>query len=163
MPASQCPSIAPEWDDPNGVPISAIVFGGRRDSVMPLVTEAFDWNHGVFLGATIASQTTAAAVGEVGKLRRDPFAMLPFCGYNMGDYFAHWLEMGQVRGAHLPKVFHVNWFRKDADGSFVWPGFGENSRVLAWMFERVAGTGDAVKTPIGMVPPTSAIDTQGLD
>ena len=163
VPAVQCPSIAPEWDDPNGVPISAIVFGGRRDAVMPLVTEAFDWDHGVFLGATIASQTTAAAAGEVGKLRRDPFAMLPFCGYNMGDYFAHWLQIGQTRGAHLPKVFHVNWFRKDVNGKFVWPGFGENSRVLAWMFERVAGTGDAVKTPIGMVPPASAIDTQGLE
>jgi phosphoenolpyruvate carboxykinase (GTP) len=162
-PAAQDPAIAPEWEDPAGVPISAILFGGRRSSVVPLITEAFDWRHGVFLGSIMASETTAAAAGAVGKLRRDPFAMLPFCGYNMADYFGHWLSVEQMRDpAKLPKMFYVNWFRKDADGRWLWPGFGENSRVLEWVFRRCAGTGEAVETPIGLVPAADAIPTEGL-
>ena len=167
-PAAQCPSIAPEWEDPAGVPISAILFGGRRATNVPLVTESFDWEHGVFLGSIMSSETTAAQAGAVGKLRFDPFAMLPFCGYNMGDYFGHWLEIGQQaaqRGdtAKLPKLFWVNWFRKGDDGSFLWPGFGENSRVLKWVVERVEGGGSAVDTPIGRVPAVDGLDTDGLD
>jgi phosphoenolpyruvate carboxykinase (GTP) len=163
VPATQDPAIAPEWEDPAGVPISAILFGGRRSSVVPLITEAFNWEHGVFLGSTMASETTAAATGAVGKLRRDPFAMLPFCGYNMADYFAHWLDIGKATDAsNLPKMFCVNWFRKDADGRWLWPGFGENSRVLEWVFERCSGRGKAVETPIGYLPDTSAIPTEGL-
>jgi phosphoenolpyruvate carboxykinase (GTP) len=163
-PAAQDPAIAPEWQDPGGVPISAILFGGRRASVVPLVHEAFDWSHGVFLGSIMASETTAAATGEVGALRRDPFAMLPFCGYNMADYWAHWLTFSdRVEEANLPRIFYVNWFRKDADGKWLWPGFGENSRVLAWVFERCAERGEAVETPIGFVPAPGAIETLGLD
>jgi len=163
-PAAQDPAIADNWEDPQGVPISAILFGGRRASVVPLIFESFDWEHGVFLGATMASETTAAAAGAVGKLRRDPFAMLPFCGYNMADYFAHWLEVGaSADPANLPKIFYVNWFRKGDDGKYLWPGYGDNSRVLQWVFERVSGRGDAVKTAIGMVPAAGAVDTEGLE
>jgi phosphoenolpyruvate carboxykinase (GTP) len=164
-PAAQDPAIAPEWEDPKGVPIDAMLFGGRRSRVVPLVTEAFDWAHGVFLGSGMSSEKTAAAAGTVGELRFDPFAMLPFCGYNMADYFAHWLEMGRREGAQLPRIFYVNWFRKDEDGSFLWPGFGENSRVLAWLFARSAGHGEATQTPIGLIPPVGkeGIDTQGLE
>jgi phosphoenolpyruvate carboxykinase (GTP) len=162
-PASQDPAIAPEWESPSGVPISAILFGGRRSGVVPLVTEAFDWQHGVFLGSIMASETTAAAAGAVGKLRRDPFAMLPFCGYNMADYFAHWLEIGaHADPSKLPRLFYVNWFRKGADGKFLWPGYGDNSRVLEWVFERCAGRGEAVETPIGMLPAKGSIPTEGL-
>ena len=162
-PLSQVPSIAPEWEDPTGVPISAILFGGRRASVVPLVTEAFDWDHGVFLGSTMASETTAAATGAVGRLRRDPFAMLPFCGYNMADYFAHWLEMGDGTTAdRLPRIFYVNWFRRDGNGRFLWPGYGENSRVLAWIFERCAARADAVDSPIGRHPAKGAIDINAI-
>ncbi|HEX3239277.1 MAG TPA: phosphoenolpyruvate carboxykinase (GTP) [Solirubrobacterales bacterium] len=162
-PAGQCPSIAPEWEDPAGVPIDAFLFGGRRATVVPLVQEAFDWEHAVFMGSTMSSETTAAAAGAVGQLRFDPMAMLPFCGYNMGDYFTHWLKMGKVEGAELPRVFYVNWFRKDADGKFLWPGFGENSRVLEWVFRRCEGKAEAVETPIGLLPPVDAIDTSGLE
>jgi phosphoenolpyruvate carboxykinase (GTP) len=163
-PASQCPSIAPEWEDPNGVPISAILFGGRRATNVPLVTESFDWDHGVFLGSIMSSETTAAQAGAVGKLRFDPFAMLPFCGYDMGAYFGHWLEIGRATdAAKLPKLFWVNWFRRDEDGSFLWPGFGDNSRVVKWVVERIEGGGEAVDTPIGRVPAPAAIDTSGLD
>ncbi len=161
-PAAQCPVIAPEWQNPKGVPISAILFGGRRATVVPLVNEAFDWQHGVFLGSIMGSETTAAATGRVGVVRRDPFAMLPFCGYNMADYWAHWLKIGERKGAKLPKIFFVNWFRKDADGKFLWPGFGDNSRVLKWVFERVSGETEAVDTPIGRLPAEGAIDTEGL-
>ena len=161
--AAQCPSIAPEWEDPAGVPIDAFLFGGRRASVVPLVTEAFDWEHGVFLGATMASEKTAAAAGKVGELRFDPMAMLPFLGYNMADYFAHWVRLGeQADASKLPKVFYVNWFRKDDNGRFLWPGFGENSRVLAWIFRRCDGEAEAVDSPIGRVPAPGAIDTEGL-
>jgi phosphoenolpyruvate carboxykinase (GTP) len=163
-PAAQCPVIAPEWEDPAGVPISAILFGGRRSTVVPLVNESFDWQHGVFLGSIMASETTAAQAGAVGKLRRDTFAMLPFCGYNMGDYLGHWLDVGAATSPDkLPKLFYVNWFRKDADGRWLWPGFGENSRVLAWIFERVSGRGEAVDTPIGRLPASGAVPTDGLD
>ncbi|MGQ0520793.1 MAG: phosphoenolpyruvate carboxykinase (GTP) [Actinomycetota bacterium] len=162
-PASQDPAIAPEWEEPAGVPISAILVGGRRSSVIPLVTEAFDWEHGVFLGSIMASETTAAQAGAVGKLRRDPFAMLPFCGYNMADYLGHWIDMGRSLPADkLPRVFYVNWFRKDGAGRWLWPGFGDNSRVLEWVFERTAGRGDAVETAIGLLPAPGAIDTRGL-
>ena len=163
-PAAQCPIIDPNWENPNGVPISAILFGGRRATTVPLAFEAFDWQHGTFIGSIASSERTAAAAGTVGELRRDPMAMLPFCGYNMGDYFAHWLEIGQNTDASkLPKIFYVNWFRKDADGGWLWPGFGENSRVLKWIVERVSGKGEAVKTPIGYLPAAGAIDTRGLD
>jgi phosphoenolpyruvate carboxykinase (GTP) len=163
-PAGQCPIIAPEWEDPKGVPISAILFGGRRATAVPLVTESFDWQQGVFLGANVASEKTAAAEGTVGELRRDPFAMLPFCGYNMGDYFGHWLKTGaDADPEQLPRIYYVNWFRKDANGSFLWPGFGENSRVLKWIVERLNGQAHAVKTPIGSVPTKDALDTTGLD
>ena len=162
-PASQCPVIADEWEDPAGVPISAILFGGRRATTIPLVTEAFDWEHGTFLGATMSSAKTAAAAGTVGKVRRDPMAMLPFCGYNMGDYFAHWLGMGQHDNAQLPRIFYVNWFRKDENGRFLWPGFGENSRVLAWIFNRCLGNADAVDTPIGRMPTSGSLDVAGLE
>ncbi|WP_018657139.1 phosphoenolpyruvate carboxykinase (GTP) [Actinomadura flavalba] len=163
-PAGQCPIIAPEWEDPNGVPISAILFGGRRATAVPLVTESFDWQQGVFLGSNIASEKTAAAEGTVGELRRDPFAMLPFCGYNMGDYFAHWIKVGQATDAEkLPRIYYVNWFRKNAEGKFIWPGFGENSRVLKWIVERLNGQADAVKSPIGHLPTRAALDTDGLE
>jgi phosphoenolpyruvate carboxykinase (GTP) len=162
-PAGQCPSIAPEWEDPAGVPIDAFLFGGRRATVVPLVQEAFDWEHAVFMGATMSSETTAAAAGAVGQLRFDPMAMLPFCGYNMADYFAHWLALGKKEGVELPRVFYVNWFRKDADGKFLWPGFGENSRVLEWVFRRCEGTAEAVETPIGLLPAEGAINTDGLE
>ena len=161
--ASQCPSISEAWEDPAGVPISAILFGGRRADTIPLVTEAFDWEHGVFLGSVMSSEKTAAAAGTVGEVRRDPFAMLPFCGYNFGDYFAHWLDIGATNGARLPKLFYVNWFRKDGAGRFIWPGFGENSRVLKWVLERTAGGGGAVSTAIGLLPAPGALDMTGLD
>jgi phosphoenolpyruvate carboxykinase (GTP) len=163
-PASQCPSIAGEWEDPAGVPISAILFGGRRRTTVPLVTQATDWEHGVFLGSIMASETTAAQQGAVGNLRFDPMAMLPFCGYNMGDYFAHWLSVGKNTDASkLPQIFFVNWFRRDEDGRFLWPGYGENSRVLKWVFERVNGTATAVETPIGLLPAAGQLDTSGLE
>ncbi|MCD7438823.1 phosphoenolpyruvate carboxykinase (GTP) [Streptomyces lincolnensis] len=163
-PASQCPIIAPEWEDPKGVPISAILFGGRRATAVPLVTESFDWNHGVFLGANVASEKTAAAEGKVGELRRDPFAMLPFCGYNMGDYMGHWVDVAKDKDASkLPKIYYVNWFRKNDEGTFVWPGFGENSRVLKWIVERLEGKAEGVETPIGILPAKGALDTEGLD
>jgi phosphoenolpyruvate carboxykinase (GTP) len=163
VPADQCPTIAPEWEDPRGVPISAILFGGRRASAVPLVTESFDWQHGVFLGANVASEKTAAAEGKVGELRRDPFAMLPFCGYNMGDYFGHWVNLGKTHDpAKLPKIFYVNWFRKDAAGRFVWPGFGENSRVLKWIVDRLNGLAEGVESPIGILPAAGSLDTEGL-
>jgi phosphoenolpyruvate carboxykinase (GTP) len=163
-PAAQCPSIAPEWEDPKGVPVDAMLFGGRRSTVMPLALEAFDWNHGVYLGATMSSEKTAAAAGTVGELRHDPFAMLPFCGYNMGDYFAHWVKLGQEHDeSKLPRIFCVNWFRKDDDGKFLWPGFGENSRVLEWVFRRCDGEAEAVETPIGKVPARVSLNTEGLD
>ena len=162
VPASQCPAIAPEWEDPRGVPIDAILFGGRRGTVVPLVMESFDWQHGVFLGATSSSETTAAAAGKVGQLRRDPMAMLPFCGYNMGDYLSHWLKVGAAPGRKMPKIFYVNWFRKD-DKGFLWPGYGENSRVLKWVFERCNGTGNAIDMAIGRLPEPEDLDTRGLD
>ncbi|WFB36894.1 phosphoenolpyruvate carboxykinase (GTP) [Kiritimatiellota bacterium B12222] len=160
--AAQCPVIADEWEDPAGVPISAILFGGRRASAQPLITEALDWEHGTFMGAMMASEKTAAAAGVVGELRRDPMAMLPFCGYHMGDYFAHWLEMGEKGGDKMPKIFYVNWFRKSDDGRWLWPGFGENSRVLKWVFNRCAGTAAAVPTALGLRPADGALDVEGL-
>jgi phosphoenolpyruvate carboxykinase (GTP) len=163
-PASQCPSIAGNWEDPAGVPVSAILFGGRRATNVPLVNQSFDWEHGVFLGSTVSSEQTAAAEGTVGELRRDPFAMLPFCGYNMADYWGHWLKVGQATDADkLPKIFQVNWFRKGADGSFLWPGFGDNSRVLDWVVRRLEGTARAVETPIGHLPADGELNLDGLD
>jgi phosphoenolpyruvate carboxykinase (GTP) len=162
-PASQCPSIAEEWDDPAGVPIDAFLFGGRRSTVVPLVFECRDWEHGVFTGAVMSSETTAAAAGEVGKLRFDPMAMLPFCGYNMADYFGHWLELARREGAKMPRIFHVNWFRKDADGNFLWPGFGENSRVLEWVFRRCDDESETVDSPLGLLPAKGEINTDGLE
>ena len=163
-PASQCPSIADEWEDPKGVPISAILFGGRRASNVPLVTQSFDWQHGVFLGSIMSSEKTAAAAGAIGQVRFDPFAMLPFMGYNVGDYMSHWLDIGNTGDADkLPKLFWVNWFRKDENGKFIWPGFGDNARVLEWVLNRVDGTADATETAIGFVPTTDAINTDGLD
>jgi phosphoenolpyruvate carboxykinase (GTP) len=162
-PARQCPVIAKEWEDPKGVPIDAILFGGRRGTVVPLVIESFDWQHGTFLGATASSETTAAAAGKVGQLRRDPMAMLPFCGYNMGDYFGHYLKIGRRAGAKLPKIYYVNWFRQDDSGQFLWPGYGENSRVLKWVFERCDGKAKAVDTPIGRMPARGELDLSGLN
>ncbi|MDJ0847680.1 MAG: phosphoenolpyruvate carboxykinase (GTP) [Myxococcota bacterium] len=162
-PAAQCPVMAPEWEDPNGVPISAILVGGRRASVVPLVNEARDWEHGTFLASIIGSEKTAAAAGKTGELRRDPMAMLPFCGYNMADYWGHWLSIGRREGARLPKIFYVNWFRKSEGGDFLWPGFGENGRVLEWIFGRCEGTAKAVETPIGNLPADGELDLEGLD
>jgi phosphoenolpyruvate carboxykinase (GTP) len=163
-PATQNPAIAPDWEDPAGVPIDAIMFGGRRTGVVPLVREGFNWEHGVFLGSIQSSETTAAAIGAVGMLRFDPFAMLPFCGYNMADYWAHWLRIGaSADPAKLPRIYYVNWFRKGADGRFMWPGFGENSRVIEWIFGRCSGEDDAIETPIGLLPAPGALDTRGLD
>jgi phosphoenolpyruvate carboxykinase (GTP) len=162
-PAGQDPAIAPNWEDPAGVPIDAIMFGGRRASTVPLVREGFDWEHGVFLGSIMSSEMTAAAFGTVGKLRFDPFAMLPFCGYNMADYWAHWLRIGRKQGAKLPRIYLVNWFRKNSDGKFIWPGFGDNSRVIEWIFGRCSGENDALETPVGFLPAPGALDTSGLD
>jgi phosphoenolpyruvate carboxykinase (GTP) len=163
-PASECPVIAPEWEDPKGVPISAILIGGRRQSTIPLVNESFDWKHGVFLGSIMGSEITAAAITDkVGQVRRDPFAMLPFMGYNAGDYLQHWLDIGEKTDkSKLPKIYYVNWFRKDANGKFLWPGYGENSRVLSWIIERISGTGKAVTTAIGNMPTQYAINIEGL-
>ncbi|MQY27223.1 phosphoenolpyruvate carboxykinase (GTP) [Nocardia aurantia] len=163
-PMSQCPTLAPEWDDPQGVPISAILFGGRRKTTVPLVTESFDWQHGVFMGATLSSEQTAAAEGKVGSVRRDPMAMLPFLGYHVGDYLGHWINLGKNADAQkLPKIFYVNWFRRGADGRFLWPGFGENSRVLEWIVNRIEGTAQAVETSVGRVPTAADLDLEGLD
>jgi phosphoenolpyruvate carboxykinase (GTP) len=162
-PASQCPAIDPDWEKPEGVPISAFLFGGRRPSTIPLINEAFSWEHGIFMGSSTGSETTAAALGQAGLLRRDPFAMLPFCGYHMGDYFAHWLSMAQrTNVSKLPKIFFVNWFRKNSQGKWLWPGYGDNSRVLKWICERVEGTGKAVPSPIGNIPASCSLDVSGL-
>jgi phosphoenolpyruvate carboxykinase (GTP) len=161
--AAQCPAIAEEWEDLAGVPISAILFGGRRATVVPLVNEATSWEQGTFFGSIVASEKTAAAAGTIGELRRDPMAMLPFCGYNMADYWQHWINMGRVDGAQLPKIYYVNWFRKDSDDKFVWPGFGENARVLEWIFERCAGRAEAVETPIGQLPTLDGLNFDGLN
>jgi phosphoenolpyruvate carboxykinase (GTP) len=164
VPASQCPTIAPNWEDPTGVPIDAILFGGRRATNVPLVTESFDWVHGVFMGATMSSEKTAAAEGTVGELRRDPFAMLPFCGYNMADYWGHWLTIGSFTTPDkLPRIYSVNWFRRDGEGRFIWPGFGENSRVLEWIVRRLEGEADAVDSPIGQLPVLDELDLAGVD
>ncbi len=162
--AENCPCIDPKWEDPAGVPISAILFGGRRPSTVPLVYQARDWNHGTFMGSIIGSEVTAAAIGLKAGVRRDPFAMLPFCGYNMGDYFGHWIKIGETAPDKnkLPKIFNVNWFRKDENGRWLWPGFGDNSRVLAWVFDRCNGTAEAVESPIGLLPKEDAINTEGL-
>ena len=162
-PAAQCPSIASEWENPAGVPIDAFLFGGRRSTVVPLVFECRDWEHGVFTGSVMASETTAAAAGEVGQLRFDPMAMLPFCGYNMADYFGHWLQVARRKGAVLPRIFHVNWFRKDAEGKFLWPGFGENSRVLEWVFRRCDGEGETADSALGLLPAEGELNTEGLE
>jgi phosphoenolpyruvate carboxykinase (GTP) len=163
-PASQCPVIDPEWQNPEGAPIDAFLFGGRRPSTIPLVNEAFSWEHGVFMGSSTGSETTAAALGQAGMLRRDPFAMLPFIGYNMADYFGHWISMAQKTDrTQLPKIYFVNWFRKSSDGKWLWPGYGDNARVLKWICERIEGTGKAVQTPIGNLPAANAIDISGLD
>jgi len=162
-PARQCPVISPDWENPEGVPIDIFIFGGRRSSVVPLVTEAFSWDHGVFMGATAASETTSANIGAVGNLRRDPFAMKPFCGYHMGDYFTHWFTMGDTMGHNAPRIFYVNWFLKSSDGKFLWPGFSDNSRVLKWMCQRVDGTVGAQETPIGLMPKEGDLDLRGLD
>ena len=161
--AAQCPVIADEWEDLKGVPISAILFGGRRATVVPLVNEARNWQQGTFFGSIVSSEKTAAAAGKIGELRRDPMAMLPFCGYNMADYWSHWINTGQQQDVRLPKVYYVNWFRKDDDGQFIWPGFGENSRILKWIFERCEGTADAVETPIGNLPNVDGLDFSGLN
>jgi phosphoenolpyruvate carboxykinase (GTP) len=163
-PASQCPVIDPAWESPRGVPISAILFGGRRAKVVPLVYEALNWQHGIFMGSIVSSETTAAATGKVGKVRHDPFAMLPFCGYNMGDYFAHWLKIGnKAEVSKLPKIFYINWFRKDDNGEFLWPGYGENIRVLKWIFYRTNDKDSAIKTPIGYLPKLDSIDISDMD
>jgi phosphoenolpyruvate carboxykinase (GTP) len=164
-PAKQCPCIAKEWEDPKGVPISAFLFGGRRPSTIPLVHQSRNWNHGVFLGSIVGSEVTAAVISDqVGQVRRDPFAMLPFCGYHMGDYFKHWIDIGKKSTEDkLPKIFYVNWFRKDAEGNFMWPGYGDNSRVLAWIFDRCDGKDNAVETEIGFMPKPEAINVEGLD
>jgi phosphoenolpyruvate carboxykinase (GTP) len=162
-PARNCPSIDPEWENPDGVPVDAIIFGGRRMNDIPLVFETRDWNHGTFTGATLSSEQTAAAEGKVGALRRDPMAMLPFCGYHMGDYFRHWLDMGRKFGAKKPRIFHVNWFRKDGNGKFFWPGFGDNLRVLLWIIGRCRGTAEGRESPLGVVPRYSDLDWRGLE
>jgi phosphoenolpyruvate carboxykinase (GTP) len=162
VPIQQCPTLSDEWDETAGVPLDAIIFGGRRATNIPLVAEAFDWQHGVFIGATMSSEQTAAAEGTVGELRRDPFAMLPFCGYNMADYWGHWLDIGKELGDKAPRIFQVNWFRKDADGSFLWPGFGENSRVLEWIARRIDGQVDTVEAPMGHIPAEGTMNLEGL-